>query len=104
MHRFPSPGTTIWQGPRAPSSEKKEKEQEIANIEKLLEEAFLNYEDKIEYGSIWGYDDFLNRFINQDKLGSNIKLELKIDDEVLSSDKDYTFSSVGEKKLATSGF
>lgn len=51
------------------------------NIQIKLDEAFKDYEESVEYLSIWHYEDLVNNLLNQDKMtGISIK-EIKVNDD-----------------------
>ena len=70
----------------------KQKDNDIEDIKRLMDEVVVNYNEKIEYGTIWTKDELINNLINKEKL-SDLNLEIEINNEKV--DTEYKFLNVG---------
>ena len=71
---------------------------EIQNIEKDLKNTILNFDDILEYGTSWSYEEFLNKYLKTEEI-DDIKIKLTVDSEELKEDSEYLFDTVGESKV-----
>ncbi len=67
---------------------------EIENIKKTNQNAYKNYDEKIEYLTQWTYEDILNNFINKDSLTHNPQIIIYYNEEELKENEDVIFAEV----------
>ncbi len=72
------------------------KNSEITLLKEQYQEAFIDYQEKIEYGTTWNYEDFLTNLIDSKKLDSSVNLNLEINSEKLIKDSSYKFMNSKE--------
>lgn len=77
---------------------KKEIEQ-VKALSKKQEESFKAFEEIVEYGTSWSYEEMVSKFLTQENLEENTNIEIKIEEETLERNDSYSFLEVGEKRI-----
>lgn len=74
-------------------------QKEIDAITITNEKSLLDYNDSIEYGTTWKYDDFLSKVINNNTITKDTKITLSLDGNKLNKDDEYTFDKLKNHEL-----
>lgn len=65
-------------------------------------EALVEYQELIEYGTTWRYQDFVNNMIDSNKIISDTKVTLTLDGQNLEENEEYTFNELKDYELIIS--
>ncbi len=69
------------------------KDKDVNDIKNELSKVVIKYENTIEYGSSWTYEDFINNLIDKEKLGTtNIKIQ--VEGKNIETKEEYKFLEV----------
>lgn len=81
------------------SNSKADYQREVDSITIMNEKSLLNINEKIEYGTTWKYDDFLNRVIDDNRLTKNTEIILSLDGNKITQNSEYTFDKLENHEL-----
>lgn len=55
---------------------------------------FLEFNENIEYGTTWKYDDFINNYIDQNKLDNDSTITILLGNNSINENSEFTFNEI----------
>lgn len=71
----------------------------IEEIKALNEKSLLEYQELVEYGSVWKYDDFISKLVDKSNMVTGTTISIELDGNKIAKDDEYIFNALLEHQL-----